>query len=80
MEIKVDDRVTAIAEFDGKSEIIGKTGVVKVFGITQVGVEFDEELQGNENTLDAAGHTCSGVCKDGHGWWCSLDILQLENS
>lgn len=62
---KVGDRVRCIGDVDGYPSG-GKLGTIcYVVGLC-VGVAFDEEI---------SGHTCCGICADGHGLWCFASEL-----
>ena len=57
MKFKVGDRVRAIAEYDGNTEIIGQVGTVREIDADFYGVEFDNDIGG-----------CSFHGKFGHCW------------
>lgn len=72
-EFKVGDRVVGIGRFDSR-DIDGKLGtVVKITndGIKDIGVEFDEHIDG---------HSAGGKAKDGHGWFVESYALKLVDT
>lgn len=62
---KVGDRVRCIKDVDGFSSG-GKLGTICNIDHLRLGVAFDEEV---------SGHTCNGICADGHGLWCFASEL-----
>ena len=68
-EFKVGDRVKAITEHDHNNAIVGKTGTIVSEYETYGGVEFDKPID--------KGHDCNGDSKQGHGWDCGYDCLEL---
>lgn len=62
---KVSDRVRCIKDVDGFSSG-GKLGTICNIDHLRLGVAFDEEI---------SGHTCNGICADGHGLWCFASEL-----
>lgn len=62
---KVGDRVRCIKDVDGFSSG-GKLGTICNIDHLRLGVAFDEEI---------SGHTCNGICADGHGLWCFASEL-----
>lgn len=71
MRFKIDDRVVAIKPFDNNSDIIGKTGTIKRVWNLFYAVEYDEIIK--------RGHTCGGLCIQGHGWDTDDKSLRLAN-
>lgn len=60
MKFKVGDRVICKGDYDNKN-IVGKVGTVKiVHSECNIGIEFDTDING---------HTCSGTCESGHGYF-----------
>ena len=63
-EFKIGDRVKAIREVEGNSEIIDIIGTIVSISTSgncrTYGVEFDKPING---------HTCRGKCRDEHGWF-----------
>lgn len=60
---KVGDRVRCIQDVEIYPSR-GKLGTIcSVIG-PYIGVAFDEEI---------SGHTCNGICADGHGLYCFAD-------
>lgn len=57
-DLKVGDRVLALEGHDGASTE-GKYGRIVSVSSRELGVEFDEPVDG---------HTCGGRAKDNHGW------------
>lgn len=62
---KVGDRVRCTRDVDGYPSG-GKLGTICYVAGLRVGVAFDEEI---------SGHTCGGICVDGHGLWCFASEL-----
>ena len=62
---KVGDRVRCIKDVCGYLSG-GKLGTVCGIQNLYVGVAFDEKI---------SGHTCTGLCADGHGLWCFAEEL-----
>lgn len=62
---KVGDRVRCIKDVVGFSSG-GKLGTICNIDHLRLGVAFDEEV---------SGHTCNGICADGHGLWCFASEL-----
>ena len=62
---KVGYRVRCIRDVDGFSSG-GKLGTICYVCSSYIGVAFDEEI---------SGHTCVGICADGHGLWCHASEL-----
>ena len=63
----IGDRVICLKSTDGNTMIVNQTGtVVSVDG--RIGVAFDKDI---------GGHSLWNNCKDGHGWWCNPDTLEL---
>ena len=68
---KVGDRVRCIKNIYGY--LSGeKLGTVCSIQNLRVGVAFDEEVHCLRGW---SGHTCNGLCADGHGLWCSAEEL-----
>lgn len=62
---KVGDRVRCIKDVENYPSG-GKLGTICDVDGSYIGVAFDEEI---------SGHTCGGICVDGHGLWCSASEL-----
>lgn len=62
---KVGNRVRCIRDVDGFSSG-GKLGTICYVAGLRIGVAFDEEI---------SGHTCAGICADGHGLWVQVSEL-----
>ena len=71
MNFKVGDRVRAIEAYDGKKEIVGKIGTVKLVNKhndkNPYGIEFDENVGGHSFLL------CGEY---GHCWWCPENVIE----
>lgn len=70
---KVGDRVKCVNDGRWSKDIVGKFGnVVKIYNPNSCepiySVEFDEYIDG---------HACDGKAKDGHGWNCEAEMLEL---
>lgn len=71
-ELKIGDRVKVIPEsdlrgVDGNKIVIGKTGTVKGFTRTRVGVEFDDNVNGHNGLWGG---------KDGYCWYVIYECLE----
>lgn len=64
----VGDRVVAKSD-DAYRELFGKRGTVREVDGKCILVEFDDYING---------HYGINNCKDGHGWWCSIDEISLD--
>lgn len=62
---KVGDRVRCIKDVENYPSG-GKLGTIYNVCSSYIGVAFDEEI---------SGHTCNGICADGHGLWCFASEL-----
>ena len=75
-ELKVGDRVKVISKVkinkalfkEGGAKIkVGMTGTVKGLMQNNVGIEFDDHVNGHSGSWDG---------KDGHGWWVEDKCLE----
>ena len=72
MKLKIGDRVrivsvTPIDEADGVKIVDGMTGTVKEVDETEVGVEFDDDVNGHDGFWEG---------KDGHCWYVEPKYLE----
>ena len=67
---KVGDRVRCIKDVDGFLSG-GKLGTICNIDHLHLGVAFDEAV----SVLGFLGHSCNGLCADGHGLWCPASEL-----
>ena len=70
MKFKVGDRVKCVNDGILRKPIVGKLGTIVVSGANgcDYGVEFDDYING---------HSCGYSCKNGHGWYCNGNMLEL---
>ena len=70
MKFKVGDRVKCVNDGILRKPIVGKLGTIVVSGANDCdyGVEFDDYING---------HSCGYSCKNGHGWYCNGNMLDL---
>lgn len=68
MEFKKGDRVVCIHNPRDNCRLLNKVGTVVSTTSYSVGVAFDE---------DVAGHTLSGKCVTGHGWYLEPHMVNL---
>lgn len=67
---KVGDRVRCIKDVVGFSSG-GKLGTICNIDHLRLCVAFDEEVSASR----FLGHSCNGLCADGHGLWCHASEL-----
>lgn len=73
MRFKVGDRVEAIVDHPSRSAYIyaGDSGTVReVYDSIDAGVEWDNKFPD--------GHSCSGHCKEGYGWYVRQREIRPE--
>lgn len=69
-KFKVGDRVKCIKVVDHNEAIVGKYGTVKYADSHICAVDFDTYVDG---------HNCGYDCKNGYGWYCPPEILELTD-
>jgi len=70
-KFKVGDRVKCVDNGGWQKPIVGKYGTVTRISDNGYGVEFDEHI---------SGHSCMGSAKDGYGWHCYEEMLELAKN